>query len=143
MQPASFPVAEETLSLIWDEFMRTGLVSWPQKAIADPAVLTSWRRSVYRLDPRALPRPNRAGEQSLATILKARAELIEFATPFMEDIHQFMEGTDCAILLTDGTGCVHTLVGDRSALDALLAAGLDRGTYWAVGQLGSIAPALA
>ncbi|MGD8583786.1 MAG: dihydroxyacetone kinase operon transcriptional regulator DhaR [Chloroflexota bacterium] len=143
MQPTSFPVAEETLALIWDEFMRSGQVSWPQKAIADPAVLASWRRSVYRLDPRAMPRPNRAGEQSLATILKARSELIELATPFMEDIHQFMEGSDCAIMLTDGTGCVHTLVGDKSALEELQASGLGRGAYWAEGQLGTIAPALA
>lgn len=143
MQPASFPVAEETLSLIWDEFMRTGQVSWPQKAIADPAVLASWRRCVYRLDPQAIPRPNRAGGQSLATILKARSDLIELAKPFMEDIHQFMEGSDCAILLADGTGCVHTLVGDQSALAELQDGGLGRGTYWAEGQLGTIAPALA
>jgi transcriptional regulator of acetoin/glycerol metabolism len=143
MQPASFPVAEETLALIWDEFMRNGQVSWPQKAIADPTVLASWRRCIYRLDPRAMPRPNRAGEGSLATILKARSDLIELATPFMEDIHQFMEGSDCAILLADGTGCVHTLVGDQSALAELRAGGLGRGAYWAEGQLGTIAPAVA
>jgi transcriptional regulator of acetoin/glycerol metabolism len=143
MQPAAFPVAEETLSLIWDEFMRSGQVKWPQQAIADPAVLSSWRRCIHRLDPRANPRPNRASEQSLATILKARSELIELATPFMEDIHQFMEGSESVILLADGTGCVHTLVGDRGALDRLQSSGLGRGTYWAEGQLGTIAPALA
>jgi transcriptional activator for dhaKLM operon len=143
MQPADFPVAHETLSKIWDQFMQYGQVDWPEKTAADPTILASWYRCAYRLDPRATPRPNRAGEQALASIVKARRELIELATPFMEDMHQFMEGSGCAILLADGTGCVHTLVGDQSALDELQANGLGRGAYWAEGQLGTIAPALA
>jgi len=143
MQPANFPVANETLSQIWDQFMSNGQLGWPEKTIADPTILASWQRCIYRLDPRATPRPNRAGEQALASILKARRDLIQLATPFMEDMHQFMEGAGCAILLADGTGCVHTLVGDQSALDELQARGMGRGAYWAEGQLGTIASALA
>ena len=123
--------------------MDNGQIGWPEKAIADPAVLASWQRCAYRLDPRATPRPNQASEQTLTTVLKARPGLTETATPFMEDLHQFMEGSGCVILLADGTGCVHTLVGDQDSLDELEAAGLGRGTYWAEGQLGTIAPALA
>ena len=143
MQPATFPIADETLSQIWDDFMTSGRLDWPEKAIIDPAVLTSWQRCVVRLDPRATPRPNRASEQALATVLKARSALTEIAIPFMEDIHQFMEGSGCAILLADGTGCAHTAVGNQQVMDELHAAGLERGTYWAEGQLGTTAPALA
>ena len=143
MQPVSFPVADEILTQIWDDFMTAGRLDWPEKTIIDPAVLASWRRCAVRLDPRATPRPNRAGKQALATILKARSALTEIAIPFMEDIHQFMEGSGCAILLADGTGCAHTAVGSQQVMDELHAAGLERGTYWAEGQLGTTAPALA
>ncbi|UCG25087.1 MAG: PTS-dependent dihydroxyacetone kinase operon transcriptional regulator DhaR [Chloroflexota bacterium] len=143
MQPASFPIADETLSRIWEDFVSTGRVDWPEIAIIDPAVLASWQRCAFRLDPLATPRPNRAGEGALATVLRARAALNEIAVPFMEDIHQFIEGAGCAILLADGTGCVHTLVGDDDAVNLLEEAGLGRGAYWAEGQTGTTALALA
>ncbi|HSG16776.1 MAG TPA: dihydroxyacetone kinase operon transcriptional regulator DhaR [Anaerolineae bacterium] len=143
MQPASFPIANETLSQIWDDFVSTGRVDWPENAIVDPAVLASWQRCTFRLDPWAAPRPNRASEAALATVLRARAALNEIAVPFMEDVHQYMEGAGYAILLADGTGCVHTLIGDSDAVSALEQAGLERGAYWAEGQTGTTALALA
>ena len=55
----------------------------------------------------------------------------------MEDIHQFIEGSLCAVLLADGTACIHTIVGDTEAVTALEKAGFERGTYWSEGQLGT------
>lgn len=55
----------------------------------------------------------------------------------MEDVHQFIEGSVCAVLLADSTACVHTIIGDQGVIDALDEAGLAQGTYWSEGQLGT------
>lgn len=137
MQPLAYPVDNEMLTLAWESFMIEGQLDWPTRASADPAILRSWQRCIFRLDPRTRPRPNKASHQVLESILKAQANLVTVATPFMEDIHQFIEGSGCAILLADGTACIHTLVGDADAVAALEEAGLGRGTYWAEGQMGT------
>lgn len=137
MQPIAYPIQEEVLSQIWRSFMESGRIGWAEETILDAAVLQSWRRCAIRLDPHGKPRPGRAKDRALATILRAQRKLIDIAIPFMEDIHQFIEGSECAVLLSDGTACVHTMVGDQPAIEALHRAGLEQGTYWAEGQLGT------
>ena len=55
----------------------------------------------------------------------------------MEDIYQFIEGSECAILLADGTACIHTMVGDPKAIATMEEIGLGRGADWLEGQLGT------
>lgn len=137
MQPSAYPVEIEHLKQTWDTYMRYGLVGLADDGLVDPAVLRSWQRCSIRLDPLAQPRPNRVGENALASIQRSQSNMTSIATPIMEDIYQFTEGSGCAILLADGTACVHTLVGDSAMIRFLEEAGMDRGTYWAEGQLGT------
>jgi transcriptional regulator of acetoin/glycerol metabolism len=137
MQPTAYPIDHVRLAEAWQMFMRKGQLDGQVADSLDPAVLQSWRRCALRLDPRATPRPIRAGEQALSSILKAQAEFISVATPFVEDIHQYAEGSDCAIILTDGTACVLLALGDVSALEVIEASGLGYGAYWSEGQLGT------
>lgn len=108
----------------------------------DPAVLQSWHRCAPRLDPLTKPRPNQVGPGVLAAYRHRLSSLITMAAPFMEDIHQFIEGSDCAIVLADGSACLLEMVGDRPAVNRLEEAGLGQGTYWSEGQLGTNALAL-
>ncbi len=105
--------------------------------LPDPAVVQSWRRCVPRLDPHSTPRPNRLQPPALTAVLNSQQELVTVATPFLEDIHQFVEGSDCAIILADGTACVLELVGDETAVNRVNRAGLGQGVYWSEGQLGT------
>ena len=61
----------------------------------------------------------------------------------MEDIHQFVEGTDYVVLLTDNTGCILDLLGDKPAVQMLGRLGLELGVYWNEGQMGTNAIGLA
>lgn len=137
MLPTAYPFSEETLFQLWQRFMSHGQCEAVREDLPDPAVIQSWRRCVSRLDPRAAPRPNRLQPAALKAVLNSQQDFVTVATPFLEDIHQFVEGSDCAILLADGTACVLEMVGDRAALDRLEAAGLGQGVYWAEGQLGT------
>ncbi len=113
--------------------MAIGLVS----ESLDPVIVQSWRRCVPRLDPRSNPRPTTLKGASLAAVYRAQADLVAIATPFLEDVYQFSEGADSAIVLADGTSCTLTYLGDASGLARLDEAGIAPGTYWAEGQLGT------
>jgi hypothetical protein len=63
MQPLAYPVDNETLTQAWESFMIESQLDWPDKAIADPAILRSWQRCIYRLDPKTRPHPNKASHQ--------------------------------------------------------------------------------
>ena len=78
----------------------------------------------------------------LSGLVAKAADLLTIAIPHIEDIHQFIEGSDCAILLADGTARILTMGGDQSALEAINELGIGQGTYWAEGQLGTNALAL-
>jgi transcriptional activator for dhaKLM operon len=82
-------------------------------------------------------------EAGLAAAFKSQRQLIQIATPYLEDVYQFIEGSGCAIMLADGTGCVLNALGDRPMVDRLRALDLGIGSYWAEIYLGTNAFGLA
>ena len=140
MLPTAYPLQFERLKTAWRAFVagEEGDLAW-----LDPLVLQSWRRCRPRFDPYARPRPGRSGEQTFAAVLKAQADLLAIATPFMEDVHQFIEGSGCAVLLTDGAGCVLTVTGDPAGIALVESMGIEQGCYCSDGHFGTNAPALA
>ncbi|MFW6183034.1 MAG: GAF domain-containing protein, partial [Chloroflexota bacterium] len=137
MQPDAFPVRWQRLREIWRSFVETGRLQGEDAQSLDPAVLQSWRRCLPRLDYRARPHPKSLTHTSLRSVLRAHANLIGVAAPLMEDIHQHIEGSHCAILLADGSACILDAVGDETALRLIKRRKLGQGTYWSEGQLGT------
>ncbi len=137
MQPNGFPVDLKAIAANWEQFMTLGV------AAADPAVVHSWRRCVPRFDPRTTLRPTTLKEPSLTAVRRGQADFMALATPFLEDVHQFSEGSDSAILLTDGTACTLVMIGDATGLNRLEQLGVEVGTYWAEGQMGTTALGMA
>lgn len=137
MQPDAFPVQRDRLFQIWDAFMSTGRLSPEDESVLDPAILQSWRRCLPRLDHRARPHPKSLKSSSLDSVLKAQDTLIAVAAPVMEDVYQFIEGSNCAILLADGSACILSVIGDAPAAQRVEQLGLGRGAYWSEGQLGT------
>jgi len=76
-------------------------------------------------------------------VLRAQADLITIGTPVIEDIHQFIEGSECAILLSDGAACNLVTGGDETAIDTVNSLGLGLGAYWSEGQVGTNALGMA
>ena len=137
MQPDAYPVQHARLKELWHTFIDTGRLGAQDVAFLDPAVLQSWRRCLPRLDPRSRPHPKSLKQPSLESVLHAQDGLIALAAPVMEDIHQFIEGSNCAILLADGSACILAVQGDPVAVEAVDKLGLGRGAYWSEGQLGT------
>jgi transcriptional activator for dhaKLM operon len=143
MQPTNYPIRHDILEAFWQSQFTLGYVTPLEDLSPDPAVLASWRRCAPRFDALAMPHPVRLHEQALRRILQAQANLITFSSPFIEDIHQYIEGSNCAIVLTDGSGCILQMGGDDDALIRIRANGFDVGTYWAEEYVGTTAFGLA
>jgi len=137
MLPTGFTLPHDTLARIWQVFTETGRIGAEDSALLDPAVLRSWRRCVYRFNPLAELRPAPVSRAALWSIVHGQQDLITIATPFVEDIHQFTESSDYAILLTDGAGCLLIVGGDVHALAQATALGFVQGTYWSENTAGT------
>jgi transcriptional activator for dhaKLM operon len=82
-------------------------------------------------------RPVTVSSNALTSIMRAQQDLITIATPFIEDIHQFTEGSEYAILLADGAACVLLVGGEQRAIDWAAGYGLYQGTYWSESNAGT------
>ncbi|MFQ5592871.1 MAG: dihydroxyacetone kinase operon transcriptional regulator DhaR [Anaerolineae bacterium] len=143
MQPTAYPIRTELLEQAWQSFIDTGQVDESMQDWLDPAILRSWLRCAPRLDPWAKPRLTNLKVEALQRVLVTHFDLIAIARPIMEDIHQFAEESNSAVLLTDGTACILDVLGDHLMVDTAGRLGLRAGVYWNEGGAGTNALALA
>lgn len=143
MQPTAYPIATELLKRAWRSFVDTGQVEESAQDSLDPAILRSWQRCAPRLDPWAEPRLASLKAEALQRVLVTHFDLIAIARPIMEDIHQFAEGSNVAVLLIDGTAGILDVLGDRPTVDRIDRLGMRPGVYWDEGGAGTNALALA
>ncbi|MBK8900511.1 MAG: PTS-dependent dihydroxyacetone kinase operon transcriptional regulator DhaR [Anaerolineaceae bacterium] len=137
MQPIGYPVNHTLLRQYWQNFMATGQVTAVPGAEPDLTIIQSWQRCAPLADPTHEPHPPVLHSPAMQSLLKSQQDTITVAIPFMEDMHQFIEGSGAAILLTDGAGCVLAMCGDQSAQEMVQAKGWGIGTYWSESYLGT------
>lgn len=143
MEPNAYPINLDLLAKIWLEFTESGRISRRHERMLDSNVLQSWRRCMPRINPYGVPRLAPARGTTLESLLRAQADLITVGTPVIEDIHQFIEGSGCAVLLSDASACILAKVGDQDAVQSIRAMGLGIGCYWSEGQVGTTALGMA
>jgi transcriptional regulator of acetoin/glycerol metabolism len=137
MQPQDYPFRGEQVQHLWRRYVEDGELSSDETAQLDPVIWQSWQRCRPRFDPYAAPRLKRLSAASLQPVQRAHTDLTAMAAPLMEDIHQFVEGSGCAIVLTTSAGCVLDYTGDAVATGRLRAVSLGRGSYWSEEHLGT------
>lgn len=143
MQPPGPDVAYKDLERLWQSFMSDGRLDPRDLSQLDPVILRSWQRCVSRFNPHTPPRLAPIGDDWLAARLRTQRELLDVATPAIEDIHQFTEGSQYAIALTDGAACVLCVGGDSESVADARRRGLSEGVYWSEESAGTTAFGLA
>src|SRR5690606_6883544 len=142
MQPTDYPLKPDRLRQLWTTFVNYGELSSEQIASLDPAVWLSWQRCRPRFDPFATPRLKRLSPASLQPVRRAHIALTNVAAPLMEDIHQYVEGSDSVIILVTSSGCVLDYLGDPAAVQRLQESGMGEGSYWSEEHVGTNAVGL-
>ena len=137
MLPADIGIRNEAIYEAWRSFIETGRLDAIEAARMDPAIVRSWRRCVNRFNPLVRPRVAPISPSALSSIMRAQLDLITIATPFIEDIYQFTEGSSYAIVLADGAGCVLLVGGDPKAVAHAANLGFHQGTYWSENNVGT------
>lgn len=143
MRPTDYPLDLARLQAAWEAFAAQGVVSAETFPPLDPLILDSWRRSQNRANPRQTPAPARLSEHTLDALLERHAVWLASALPYAEDIYQYSIRSNCAVLITDRSGCLLSVLGDARVLSLVQQLNLGPGAFWSEEQLGTSAVGLA
>lgn len=99
----------------WNTFLRGHTIP---DSLA-PAIAASWERCWYRLSPYEHVQPKSLAPDHLLMTQVASFELMSFARPVMEDIYQFIERTQSALVLVNAACFVLDMLGDEEMLAQL------------------------
>jgi len=123
---------------IWKQFVLHGVT---QEDILPPALMQSWRRCVaLGLDPYGEIVPE---EKTHPPFTSVSHKLFSLLRPAMEDLYQFIEGSECVVVFADAEARVIDTVGDRAIQEEIEHLGLNSGASWSEERQGSNAFALA
>src|SRR6266446_4903981 len=123
---------------VWKQFVLHGIT---QEEMLPPALMLSWRRcAALGLDPYGEIGPENNAHSISAT---ASHRLLSLVRPAMEDLYQFIEGSECVVVFADAEARIIDTVGDRVMRGELEHLGLNTGASWSEERQGSNAFALA
>jgi len=139
MRPSDKPLDKDWLKRARDAFLRDGVVADG----IDPLIAASWKRCRPKLDPAATPRWMYAesGSGSRGSVQRSFLRLV--ARPIMEDIHEYIEGSSAALVLTDAACRVFETLGDVEMLELAETMGYRLGSFLDEGRVGTNAFALS
>jgi len=129
----------ELLYKAWNEFVYHQVVL-PE---VSPYIARSWKRCWARLNPHRRVEFSKLGTDHLLSAQVAGFNFISLARPIMEDIYQFLEGSDTALLLANSAGYLLDILGDAEMLEVLDSYGIGIGTLLSEGEMGTNAFALS
>ncbi len=123
----------------WMAFV-TNHVLMPQ---VRPVIAASWERCWARVDPYSPHRPPHLSAQHLLSIQVNHFDLMAIARPVMEDVYQYIESSNSAVLFANNVGYLLDAVGDANIMAALERMGITPGTLLAEGEIGTNAIGLS
>lgn len=132
-------VNKSNQKLAWKEFVETQQIPENTSSL----IANSWQRSRTRINLKQPLKMNKlSAEHFLATQISS-FDLISVARPIMEDIYQFIESTDTALLLINSAGYVLDLLGDQETITRLKQLGIEQSTLLSEDHIGTNAFGLA
>ncbi|HEV2581396.1 MAG TPA: GAF domain-containing protein, partial [Ktedonobacteraceae bacterium] len=125
---------------VWKQFVLHGAM---QGDVLPPAVLQSWRRcAAAGLDAYSTRATYDAPELSLLSA-SSPSTLLALVRPAIEDLYQFVEGSECVVVFANTDARIIDLVGDSTTQEHLGHLGVSVGATWHEERQGSNALALA
>jgi transcriptional regulator of acetoin/glycerol metabolism len=123
----------------WDDYVNHHSIP----TSISPTIAASWQRCRLRLNPFQKILINQLSADHLLATQVASFELISFARPVMEDIYQYIERSNSAVVLVNGAGYLLNILGDPEMLRYLRLQGITTGSLIAESHIGTNAFSLA
>lgn len=99
----------------WQKFISTGTC---KEDVIRPVILESWKRSKkYGVNPNEI-KDKLLTDNEFNKKLKDKANLINVATPYINNIYSFVKNSHFAVFLTDENGNILYLVGDEDIISS-------------------------
>jgi len=117
----------------WDEYTNSQKIS----TIVPPVIASSWKRCWALINPHQDILPVRLNEAHLLTTQVTNFNLISIARPIIEDMHQNINQSRFAILLTNGAGCVLDMISDPGMQVPLNRWGIFPGAFLSEDHVGT------
>jgi transcriptional activator for dhaKLM operon len=125
----------------WQRLIAEGALSAAHQPSA--AIYASWLRCRTLMQPAVWKRPHCALGATFHSICQRKNDFITLGQAALEDAWEYMEQRHCVLMILDESGCTLWQCGDSTTSAQLRALGFIPGAYWAEGDIGTNAPALA
>jgi sigma-54 dependent transcriptional regulator, acetoin dehydrogenase operon transcriptional activator AcoR len=126
---------------VWKQFVLHGIT---QEDVLPPALMQSWRRcAASGLDPYGEINPSEYISPASPASPGMTQGMLSLVRPVMEDLHQFVEGSQCVVVFADADVRIVDCFGDRDIQEELEHLGMHTGASWDEEVQGSNALALA
>ncbi|MDI6696053.1 MAG: sigma 54-interacting transcriptional regulator [Anaerolineales bacterium] len=123
----------------WNEFVNHHRLS----PTLNPLIAASWERCWPRLNPHGRVNIKHLNPNYLLAAQVASFDLLSVARPIMEDIYQYIEKSETAAALVNGTGFVLDIIGDPAMIEATNQLGITTGACITEIEIGTNAFSLA
>lgn len=106
-------------------------------SLVRPVIAASWERCWARVDPYSPSKPPHLSGSNLLSIQVSNFDLMAIARPVMEDVYQYIEGSNSAVIFANNVGYLLDGLGDANLMAALERLGITPGTLLAEGEIGT------
>jgi transcriptional activator for dhaKLM operon len=129
---------QSQIAAAWRQFILHQTTS----EVINSGVANSWKRCWGRMNPFQVVEIKRLQADHLLATQVQGFDLISIARPVMEDIFQFIEGSDTVVILTNGAGVTLDLLGSPEMLEVVSRLGVAPGAMLTESEMGTNAFAL-
>lgn len=117
----------------WENFVYQDVID----DIVNPIIKKSWLRcKKYNINPEG-GRGKRANNEKIQYIMDKNKDLLKVASPIMDNLHKFVDGSGFVIMLTDCNGYILESIGDESTKADAKKLNFCIGALWSEEEVGT------
>jgi transcriptional activator for dhaKLM operon len=133
-------ISEESALTCWEFFQKH---RWVAPEFTLSPILDSWERCIRQCSPYEWHKPNVASGSTLRSFINRNSEVVAISETVLEDAYRMLEPKECALLVTDATGCTLAILGAPNTIEAMHNLGFKQGAFWTEGRVGTNAVSLS
>ncbi|MEO0564969.1 MAG: hypothetical protein AAF125_22880 [Chloroflexota bacterium] len=142
MRNTDYPYDHSRVYAIWQAYRQNNAP--PENTVAlDPVIFASWERCKGYFSYTTLSSTPPSSEIAPLLSTDLQDELLAVGLPYLEDIHQCIEGAASAVILTNNHGVVIGIEGEPTTINTVHKIGVAMEENWLESRVGTNAVGLS